>query len=108
MVRTSGVAATASTAGRAIGWLLGLLGLILVWLPAPACADDGWTTLGGHVLPVLTGAQRLPAAETAALDAPMTLTLVLNRRDAAGFEAYRTAVQDPASPDYRRYRSPAA
>lgn len=105
MVRTSRVAATAAAAGRAIGWLLGL---ILVWLPVPACAHDGWTALGGHVLPALTGAQRLPAAETVALDAPMTLTLVLNRRDAAGFEAYRTAVQDPASPDYRRYRSPAA
>lgn len=107
MVRTSGVPATAPAAGRAIGWLLGI---VLAWLPALALAADGKTPLAGHVLPALTTAQRLPAAEALALDleAPMTLTIVLNRRDAAGFDVYRGAVQDPASPDYRRYLSPAA
>ncbi len=63
----------------------------------------GLVRLAGEVPAALASAERLP--NTAAGDDPLTLTLVLNRTDQQGFEAFLTAVQDSKSPSYRHYLS---
>jgi hypothetical protein len=58
----------------------------------------------GEVPDALAVAERVPV--TADGDQPMTLTVVLNRTDQQGFEAFLRGVQDPQSPTYRRYLGP--
>jgi kumamolisin len=58
--------------------------------------------LGGHMLASLKGAK--PVAASPGSDAqPLTLTVVLNRSDQAGFDRYLQDVYDPHSPNYRRF-----
>jgi hypothetical protein len=52
----------------------------------------------------LASARKLP--EKVAADTPLTLTLVLNRADQQGFDAFLRGVQDPQSPTFQRYLSP--
>lgn len=58
--------------------------------------------LPGHTPPGLDGAIRAPSGPESD-DAPITLTVVLNRRDQAGFERYLHSVYDPASPRYKKF-----
>jgi len=75
---------------------------LLLSLSAQA-ADPGRVELQGHVLSALaTSAPKNAAAESA----PLTLTLVLQRSDEAGFERYLADVYDPASPLFRQFMSP--
>ncbi|HEX8069805.1 MAG TPA: protease pro-enzyme activation domain-containing protein [Pyrinomonadaceae bacterium] len=60
--------------------------------------------LRGAVPAALARAERLP--ERAAAASPLALTVVLNRTDQQGFEAFLRDVQNPQSPAYRRYLSP--
>jgi len=58
--------------------------------------------LAGHVLPAL---QRATPARRSDTDAPIVLTLVLNRADETGFQRYLHDVYDPASPSFRHFLS---
>ena len=60
--------------------------------------------LSGEVPRALARATKLPQ-ETRG-DAPLTLTIVLNRTDQQGFDEFLRGVQDPQSPTYRNYLSP--
>lgn len=71
----------------------------------------GHRRLPGHVLAALDSARplaRLGPLEGPADEEPLTLTVLLRRDDAAGFARYLASVQDPASPQFRRYQSPLA
>ena len=57
--------------------------------------------LSGEVPGALATATKLK--ESIAADAELTLTLVLNRADQAGFEKFLGAVQSPSSPLFRQY-----
>jgi len=82
---------------------------ILPWMAAAASAaggDAGKVPLSGHVLPALAGAaaatpKSVPQGEE------LSLTLVLNRDDEAGFQRYLHDVYDAQSPNYRRFLTPA-
>lgn len=56
------------------------------------------------MLSVLASATKLP--EKIPANAPLNLTLVLNRTDEQGFERFLRGLQDPQSPTYRLYLSP--
>jgi kumamolisin len=63
--------------------------------------------LTGHVLPALATAtvdQAKSSSPTA--DEPLTLTVVLNRTDPAGFAEYLRDVYDPASLAFRKFLTP--
>ncbi|MDX6410084.1 MAG: hypothetical protein QOE13_3155, partial [Gaiellaceae bacterium] len=68
--------------------------------------STGVVRLSGEVPSALSGATKL--RRTKAEDAPLTLTVVLNRTDQQGFDAFLRDVQDPQSPSYRQYLSPRA
>ena len=55
--------------------------------------------LSGHVLPALAYASPASRTDTA----PLTVTLVLNRDDEAGFQKYLSDVYDPASQTFRHF-----
>ncbi|HKC23820.1 MAG TPA: protease pro-enzyme activation domain-containing protein, partial [Thermoanaerobaculia bacterium] len=82
--------------------------------PKAAAPDSALRGLGGHVLPALARATRIPlAASTRAggpgptqADEPITLTVVLNREDEAGFQKFLFDVYDPASPIFRHWLTP--
>ena len=57
-----------------------------------------------HVLGVLPKATKLPRTPQAA-DETLTLTLLLNRDDQAGFDALVNGILDPTSSNYRHYVS---
>jgi subtilase family serine protease len=60
--------------------------------------------LPGHVLPALA---RATAVKSSAADSnPMTLTMVLNRNDQAGFDRYLRDVYDSHSTAYRHFLTP--
>src|SRR5205085_628985 len=70
----------------------------------------GETQLPGHVLGVLgqaTPVTLTPRAAAEAASQPMTLTVVLNHSDTAGFDAYTRAVYDPQSPTFQQFLSQA-
>jgi subtilase family serine protease len=70
----------------------------------------GETQLPGHVLGVLgqaTPVTLTPRAAAEAASQAMTLTLVLNLTDRAGFDAYTRAVYDPQSPTFQQFLSQA-
>jgi hypothetical protein len=62
--------------------------------------------LPGHVLQILAQASRLTTPPNAS-SAPVRLTIVLNRSDQSGFESFLADVQNPNSPNYRRFLSQA-
>ena len=61
----------------------------------------GVVRLSGEVPGALATATKLK--ESIAAEAELTLTLVLNRADQAGFEKFLGAVQSPSSPLFRQY-----
>jgi hypothetical protein len=73
---------------------------------APTQIKDstGLVRLPGEVPAGLSGATKLRRTKVA--DAPLTLTVVLNRTDQQGFEAFLRGVQNAQSPSYRRYLRP--
>lgn len=81
-------------------------------MPAGALlADDPLVVLPGHTLAILSQATLVPAGsagvyspQTAGSE-PLTLTIVLNRTDEAGFEAFLQSVRDPSSPNYQQFMS---
>ncbi|MFL6208935.1 MAG: protease pro-enzyme activation domain-containing protein [Pyrinomonadaceae bacterium] len=67
-------------------------------------ARKGLVRLRGEVPAALASAERLHGA--ARDDSPLALTVVLDRTDQQGFEAFLRGVQDSQSPTYRHYLSP--
>jgi kumamolisin len=67
---------------------------------------DSLARLLGHVLPALAKAKAVASQSKAVAEEPLTLTLVLQREDQAGFECYLRDVYDPKSPNYRRFLTP--
>jgi hypothetical protein len=66
---------------------------------ASAQASPPAQRLPGHVLAILPQATRLaPAAQAGAQ--PVTITVVLNRSDQPGFDAFLAAVQNPTSVNF--------
>jgi hypothetical protein len=74
-------------------------------------ADQAGTAvrLPGHVLPALAQASRVAATSRAANaeSQPLTLTVVLNRRDEQGFQRYLADVENPSSPNHLKFLSQA-
>jgi kumamolisin len=66
-----------------------------------ASPPERLTRLEGHVLTKL--AEAIPVQSEAGADRPLTLTLVLEREDQAGFDAYLRALYDPQSPQFRKF-----
>lgn len=85
--------------------LTGLLGPIASAAAAGTDSSPG-VRLPGHVLQVLPKATKLPPSAQGDAQ-PVTLTVMLNRDDQAGFDALVTSIADPASPNYRHYVSQA-
>jgi hypothetical protein len=73
---------------------------------APTQIKDstGLVRLPGEVPAGLSGATKLRRTKVA--DAPLTLTVVLNRTDQKGFDEFLRGVQNAQSPSYRRYLRP--
>jgi hypothetical protein len=87
--------------------LAGALLLALAVSPLAARAQvPPAARLPGHVLRVLPSATKLPRDPSAG-DRPLTLSVLLDWSDPAGFAAYTKSVEDPKSPNYRRTTSPA-
>jgi hypothetical protein len=76
---------------------------------APAPADVApKVALSGHLLPALAKARVVTAGVKVgqAAATPMTLTVTLNRSDAAGFDRYVTGLYQPGSATYRQFAKP--
>src|SRR5579864_3914590 len=79
---------------------------------APIVSAKSSVRLGGHVLPALARAARepdwakWPTGKDATDAQEITLTIVLNRDDEAGFQRYLSDVYDPASPIFRKFLTP--
>jgi kumamolisin len=91
---------------RVAALAVGLLsGLVTIAHAAPQRDEGMRLPLPGHVLPVLDRA--IPSSNAATIlksaTEPLTITVVLRRSDAAGFDAYLQAVYDPRSPAYRQF-----
>jgi kumamolisin len=79
----------------------------VVW-SASVCAQntpEPTVRLKGELLRVLGSARKLPQVETAAAQ-PITLTIMMNWSDPAGFDSYLRSFEDRASPLYRRRLAP--
>ncbi len=94
--------------------LLLLLGLVLVSgspLAPPVGAQtvsDAPVRLPGHTLAALPKATKVArAAQAAAADPPLTLTVVLNRTDESGFARFLADVEDPHSANHGKFISQA-
>jgi len=92
--------------------LLCVVAFLSSWILAmPASAGTPRVPLPGHVPAVLSRA--IPAAPAGGYGVaskaaePMVLTLVLRRRDRAGFERALADTYDPRSPTFRRFLTPA-
>lgn len=100
----------------------GLLACLLIGIPGEAWAGQSrpgsgapeeFVRLPGHAIPAIAGTIRLAELKAGAAheaspeskDEPLFLTIVLNRRNQAGFEQYLRSVYDPDSPKYRRFLS---
>src|SRR4051794_20566186 len=55
--------------------------------------------------PILAGTAQQVSISAAEVNQPLTLTVVLNRSDQAGFEKYLADVQSPQSASFRRFLS---
>ena len=88
--------------------LLAIVGLLYAAVSLPSAAVD-LVALDGHVLPILGNADGLAAVakSSSAADEPVTLTVVLRRERQHAFEALLADLEDPSSPSFRRYASPA-
>ncbi len=91
-----------------------LLGLMLVSgspLAPQASAQtpsDAPVRLPGHTLSALPKATKVArAAHAATADPPLTLTVVLNRADEAGFQRFLADVEDPKSANHGKFSSQA-
>ena len=75
---------------------------------AGAATGDVRIPLPGHTLPPETTAkaQRTDVVAKSA-EEPLTLTIVLRRNDPYAFAQLLSDLQDPQSPRYRRYLTPA-
>jgi hypothetical protein len=74
--------------------------------PAPTPDADGYSRLEGHVLLALDEGAHMSFGESAAGANPkgrLTITVVMQRDDPAGFEQYLSEVYDPTSPNYRYF-----
>jgi hypothetical protein len=71
----------------------------------PAGGGAPTARLAGHVLPVLPRATRLPRNPQAGNE-PLTLSVMLNRSDPAGFAAYARGVEDPSRPSLITMQNP--
>jgi subtilase family serine protease len=73
--------------------------------------SDAPVRLPGHTLAAVTHATKVArpaaaaAAATAAADPTLTLTVVLNRSDEAGFQRFLADVEDPTSPNHGKFLS---
>lgn len=85
---------------------LGILGLAIAMPGKAAAAESDRVALPDHMLPALAQATPLPDEVAAEQDAKVTLTVVLQRTDAAGFARYLGDLYDPGSPAFRRYLNP--
>ena len=92
--------------GPVAAWLLTTI-VGVTTLPNVQAQDADRVLLPGHVLPVLSDrALTLPVTKAADANArTIALTIVLRRNDEAGFERLLAALYDPASPEFRRWRS---
>jgi hypothetical protein len=70
-----------------------------------APASGAMTRLPGHILPALVKARRINSGENAGKQ-PVTLTLILNRDDQAGFESFLREIYDPHSLGFRHFLTP--
>jgi hypothetical protein len=105
--------------GQAMRYRIDGLGCIRAFIAAVALAlgaaapafgaqelqPDARIELSGHVLPLLSAAKQRAADVNAV--APISLTVVLRRSDEWGFQQFLAEVQDPASPRFRKFLSPA-
>ena len=82
------------------------LGAFSFGWPAAAQTPAGSTPLPGHVLGVLPQASKL-SRRPAAAGEPLTLTVILNRSDQSGFDAFVKGVEDQASTSFRHFLSQA-
>ena len=96
--------------GTVMRWLWQITAIVLsVLMPVewsvPASAatpPEPLARLSGHMLPVLKDAKpvaSIPGADTE----PLTLTVVLNRADQAGFDRYLQDVYNPHSSNFRHF-----
>jgi len=67
----------------------------------PAAQEEQTATLHGHVLGILSKATVLPRTPAQSTE-PLTLTVVLNLSDPAGFDKYRRGLDDPKSPNFHK------
>ena len=82
--------------------------LAAVFWSAAVCgqgAPEAAVRLKGEVLSALQSATKLPKVEAAA-EQPITLTIMMNLSDPAGFDAYSRGFADRASPLYRKRLAP--
>ena len=92
---------------RILAWGLSLA-LGASTMLATAAGDGMRVPLGGHVPAALGVARALPSSlfDPKVQDDALTLTIVLQRSDQAGFEQFLRDVYDPQSPQYRKFAAP--
>ncbi len=69
-------------------------------------APEPMVRIAGHMARALRRAEKLPRGDSGSTADPMTLTIVLQRSDQAGFERYLHDVYDPQSSSFRRFLTP--
>jgi kumamolisin len=94
--------ASFAQAARPLRCFVGLFLFACSALAAAAESSDR-VALPGHLVPMLGSATRVEAESA---DSTQTLTIVLQRTDQAGFDAYLGRLQDPAAADFRKYLAP--
>lgn len=85
--------------------LLAWLGTFSNWTAAQS-AELARTRLAGHMVEI-PGAASVVAAKAGSADESLPITVTLRRTDPAGFEHYLSEVYNPASPQFRRFLTPA-
>jgi kumamolisin len=84
--------------------VLGLIGFMATRSALPQTGSDPLVTLPGHVPAALARATPVqPPAGTDVASQPITLSVVLNWRDPAGFQAFLANVENPQSSQYRHF-----
>ena len=90
-----------------LAWVLAI-GLGAATVQAAGAGDGLRRPLGGHVPTALASAIPLPPSLPApkAMGEELTITVVLQRADQAGFEQFLREVYDQQSPRYRKFLTP--